>query len=83
MGRSDISPLKVIFSRVINRLMNELVKISRYLFASAYRNPNIPAPFLSLLLLCSAPDKSKQSSLQGMDSKVRDERVMESLTRET
>ena len=66
--------------------MNELLKISRYLchhLASAYRNHNIPAPFLSLLLLCSAPDKSKQSSLQGMDSKVRDERVMESVMRET
>ena len=62
MAKSDISPLKVIFSRVINRLMNELSKISRYLFASAYKIFNIPTPFLSLLL-CLAPDKSEESSL--------------------
>ena len=63
MAKSDFSPLKVIFSRVINRLMYELLKILRYLFASAYKIFNIPTPFLSLLL-CAAHTMPILTNLQ-------------------
>ena len=68
MAKIDISPLQEIFHSSIiasHLLMNKLLKISKYFFhhlASVYRIFDIPAPFLTFLL-CSAPDKSVQSSL--------------------